>query len=389
MRKCCRIQRLTLMLLCFGIIHRCVQAAIITSVVENSAATSYANPIIVENGFGEDATAFSDRLHQWNSTSTSNALALPTFAGLGLVGQDYVRTSNDARAVPVNSAAYTITLSEDARVFLFLDTRTSEPAWLNAMNFERIATSGTDGHYLVGYDEGQTIEDLGVGVGASINTRAWIYTAKLAAGTHTLNGLGAGNNNYGIVATKANTVVGGVARLTGTTATPTLLRSSLGPATQAFADRAHRWMITESNFNSLSGLRGADLVQMSNDVRGVSATTPLYEVTLLEDSAAYLFLDDRYLATDLGWSWILQKGFSDTGVNIGIDETSDGINEHSVSVYKAFLSKGNHTFYGLENAGLNQYGLAFHAIPEPNRALLLFAGILSLVARRKRSPLTP
>lgn len=368
-----------------------VEAALIVS-VEKVGTTAHSAPVLIEGGFGEDVKAFSDRFHQWNGVSTTNDRRQPTLAGLGLVGKDYVQTANDARGISASQGAYRVTLAEEAQVFLFVDTRMAVPDWVASMGFVRIANGGTNGEYWVGYDEytqGATNDDLAVGPGVSINTQAWVYTARLGAGEHVFNGMGfAGNNNYGIVATKAGTVVGGVARVAGTNSTPALQRLAFGTGVKAFVDRDHLWVMQSTVLDALPGLQNADYIQLSNDARGASASSPLYEVTLLETSVAYLFLDNRYFGEhQVLHEWITALNFTDSGQELWIDEFADGSLNQTAKIYTTTLAAGVYSFNGLDmSSSMNQYGLAFHAVPEPVRGcLLLMAGGWMLGVKRRRA----
>ncbi|WP_138085912.1 hypothetical protein [Phragmitibacter flavus] len=361
-----------------------LRGAVVVSVMELPAAATYADPPAAGGIFGEDVAAFSDRLHQWNGVSTDVTRRQPTFAGLGLVGETYVQMANDARAVSATSGAYQVTLGEEAQVFLLIDTRQAVPAWVASMGFERVLNGGTDGEYRVGYDEGSGAADLGVGPGLSINTQAAVFTARLGAGVHVFNGLGfAGNNNYGLVTTRAGTVVGGVARAGGGNPTPALLRLGFASGVTAFVDRTHQFVVTSTVLAAVPGLAGADFVQTSNDARAFSATTALYEVTLLEDATAFLILDNRIGSAVP--AWIGEMGFVSTGQTLGIDEGGDGSINQTATIYQAQLGAGIWEFNGLEfGGGLNHYGLAFSAVPEPGRALLGALGLMGILTIRRR-----
>jgi|GEM_PF-5248281 len=383
-----KARQFALLSLLGGFLQTSSHAAIIVSATEQPAAASYADPVVVENGFGEDAKAFTDRFHQWNGVSTDNTRRHPTLAGLGLVGKDYVQTANNARAVAANDAAYQVTLSEDAQVFFFLDTRQTEPSWLTAMGFERIASSSSDGgFYRVGYDEGNDETQLGVGAGVDIATQAWVYTTRLSAGAHTFNGLGFnGNNNYGIVATQAGTLVGGIARIGSGNPTPALQRLAFNTGALAYVDRTHQWVVSAGVLNSLQGLEGADFIQTSNDARGASATEGLYEITLLEESRVYLFLDKRFYGeyAELH-QWMKTLGFTDSLFELGIDESGNGSIDQTADIYQTTLGPGVYQFNGLATTGgMNNYGIAFSAIPEPTQAVLMMTGLLALSLRRRR-----
>lgn len=76
---------------------------------------------IVRGGFGEDAVAFVDRLHEWNGIGETG---LPS----ELVGADYVMPFMDDKL----TAAFemTVSLSHDAELYVFWDDRCPPTAWL-------------------------------------------------------------------------------------------------------------------------------------------------------------------------------------------------------------------------------------------------------------------
>jgi len=356
-------------------------AGMLLSVTEPNPGI-YTAPVLVTGGFGEDVLAFSDRTHQWNSVSAAadNSARQPTIAGLGLVGKDYIRTANDARAISAANPAYQIELAQKSQVFLFLDARGTAPAWLSTMGFKLIPNSSSAGAYRIGVDEGGT--DAGPGLG--INNQSWVYTATLPAGTHTLNGAGMPSfNNFGIVATLAGTAVGGVTRLAGNTAKPALDRLAFSSGILTFSDRAVPNFVYTDPLPStmLELLDGADYVRTSNDARTTSTATALYEVTLLGPSQAFLFLDNRVTSPP---AWIAAMGFTPSSFSIGIDETGNSVANQTSRIYQAYLGAGTYNFFGQGTSGFNNYSLAFALVPEPSRALLLLLSLPLLLRRRRR-----
>jgi hypothetical protein len=146
----------------------------------------------------------------------------------------------------------------------------------------------------------------------------------------------------------------------------------------------------------------------------------LYEldVTLSQPATLYLFLDDRLGSTptgggmvggggmigggggmggaaavgfDLraaGMDWVTQMGFADTGLDIGIDSTGDGLADDLLSIFSVAVPAG--TVALLQQADRtgaddrHMYGVA--AIPEPATVALLAGGMLAIRCpwRRRR-----
>ena len=148
------------------------RADIITGAIDNGSGSE-----VVVGGLDEGVLAFIDRTYDWVS-----APGYDTIADMGLVGADYIKLANDDK----NQADYEIdvTLSQDAKVFLFWDERASVNSWIAALGF-------TDtGDRVIGLDAlGDIYEHI-------------VYTADLSAGTHTFGELGQSGSvsMYGIAA---------------------------------------------------------------------------------------------------------------------------------------------------------------------------------------------
>ncbi|MEZ5299327.1 MAG: hypothetical protein R3F11_01460 [Verrucomicrobiales bacterium] len=342
-------------------------SALITTVTEvGDPGGSYADPVLVQGGFGEDVDAFTDRTHEWNGSGG----AQPTVAGYGLQGADYVRTANDARAASAAAPLYEFGLSQPAYVYTFVDSRPAQPQWLADEGWQALGTT-------LGVDEGGD----GVGPGAGINNNSNVYVKRFEAGTHSINGMGTGGiNNYGFAATTWQSAVGSVRDLATTNAAPALQRLGFGDNIEAYTDRVHQWVSNPGDTISDFGIAGFDYIQTANDAKSTSQATDLYEVTLLSNARSLIFWDDRSAGSFPQWA--LDLGFADTGFNIGIDEGADGSINQQSSVYETFLTAGTYRFGGAGIGG-NNYGLAF-AIPEPSRALFLLVGALGLALRRRR-----
>ena len=118
----------------------------------------------------------------------------------------------------------------------------------------------------------------------------------------------------------------------------------------AFVDRNHEYNVIPMV------LVGAEYIKVANNDKA----TPNYEldVTLSQDAALFLLLDNRLghgqmtyedgylLDPDLlaaGMSWIINLGFVDTGLDIGVDEGGNGTIDRWSSVYAKEVSPGTTT----------------------------------------------
>ena len=144
----------------------------------------------------------------------------------------------------------------------------------------------------------------------------------------------------------------------------------------AFVDRNHQWNGLDST-GLPPFLAGADYIMPFNDdkfVRGLEI-----KVSILRPSMLYVFLDNNMAVPD----WV-KKGFSDTGVDIGLDcSRTEWHKDHSLgvgagrsvdfqfSVWKREIKvPGTYTLGGLQapkdrTQGFNMYGIAAVATGEP------------------------
>ena len=167
----------------------------------------------------------------------------------------------------------------------------------------------------------------------------------------------------------------------------------LGDGNGAFSDRPHVWA------NTPTELIGAEYVRTFNSDKTDSDVT--LTVTL-GNGILYLILDNRmgyadwaipfYVAdrefmnpilTAAGMDWVTAMGFTDTGLNIAIDEEYDGSINNWSSIFAKQVSAGTYTLFHqsdhLNSGNRNMYGIA--AIPEPMTLALLALG--GLIASRK------
>ncbi|MHC4676259.1 MAG: hypothetical protein ACYTBZ_27525, partial [Planctomycetota bacterium] len=135
---------------------------------------------------------------------------------------------------------------------------------------------------------------------------------------------------------------------TGTNSPPIIAPNSLDEDELCFGDRKHQ-------YNSIPiDLLGAEYVMVSNNDK--TELDYALDVTLSQIARMYLFLDNRLghdhspggdpnLNPNLYYSvagmvWVYDMGFTDTGLNIGIDEGGDGQINQWMSVYVGKFQPG-------------------------------------------------
>ncbi|QDT98912.1 FecR domain-containing protein [Gimesia aquarii] len=156
---------------------------------------------IVRGGFGEDAQAYVDRIHQWNSIGDEG---LPEF----LVGGDYVMTFNDSRTE--SKLQLKVELAVPSSLYILLDNRLQLPNWLT----KDFHDTGAD----VGMDEGRypgappsITRVVEKGPGSSIDRVFSVWkrntpaTGTITLGPSKLIGRGDGKSMYGVVAVPRHT----------------------------------------------------------------------------------------------------------------------------------------------------------------------------------------
>ncbi len=169
-------------------------AFLITAVSEtNGQPEGLAATISSGQSFGEDAPAFTDRVHQWNGVDAGGIPAL-------LSGAEYVQLANDSRGTA--NYTLTVTLGSHGSLYLLLDDRVSVPAWMT----DNLGLDFSDTGLNVGWDE----SPVDAGAGVSVDQTASVYLAHdtgnddasvLPAGDyHLFERGGTGASMYGVVA---------------------------------------------------------------------------------------------------------------------------------------------------------------------------------------------
>jgi hypothetical protein len=144
---------------------------------------------------------------------------------------------------------------------------------------------------------------------------------------------------------------------------PRIAPNPLNEDQLCFVDRTHQ-------YNSIpTYLIGAEYVMTANDDK--DNVNHELDVTLSEAVTVYLFLDNRIQGSAQGTGgqgvnpnlsgmpWVAAMGFTDTGDDIGIDESGDGDIDQWSSVFSKKFPAGTITLKGqLQGYGGNMYGVA-------------------------------
>ena len=143
---------------------------------------------------------------------------------------------------------------------------------------------------------------------------------------------------------------------------PEIAGDPLGEDVLTFVDRTHQYNeVPES-------LLGAQYVMTSNSDKTTTEYT--LSVSIAQDATLYLILDNRIGDTPGGldvdpvlpaqMSWVTDLGFTDTGLDIGIDEGGDGDIDQYSSVFELSVNGGDVLDLGVQDdsGSRNNYGVA-------------------------------
>jgi len=159
---------------------------------------------------------------------------------------------------------------------------------------------------------------------------------------------------------------------------------ALGNGSYAFVDRTHAYVDANATLEPFpTFLVGADYVLNANDDK--SDDNVLIDVTFSDQvTTVYLVIDNRVAVGDTKMAWVGALGFTDTGSDLGIDESKDGVANQLSSVWSLNVSGPTTITFGEQNDGgsRNMYGIA--AVPEPATLGLLAIGAVGVLIRRKR-----
>jgi hypothetical protein len=149
---------------------------------------------------------------------------------------------------------------------------------------------------------------------------------------------------------------------------PRVAREPLNEDSLSFVDRTHEYNEVPEE------IRGAQYIMVANDDKTVEDYA--IEIVLSYNAKVYLFLDNRLghgdipggdpnLSPDIVAAemyWVVDTGFADTGLNIGIDESGDGDIDQWSSVYALEAPAGSVMLLQQNDptnaGGRNMYGVA-------------------------------
>jgi len=163
---------------------------------------------------------------------------------------------------------------------------------------------------------------------------------------------------------------------------PLAIAGGLVEGARAFVDAPGTWT------DIPSALLGSDYICTENDDAGYGFAD--YSLIAAEDSYLYMFLDDRYIATNSVPQWMADMGFVDVGLDVLLDDSLPFSVFQSMSAMRAGDPV---SLYGLGydlQPAYDFYGIAVSSVmivPEPSTtALLALGGLLAVVRRKRRGP---
>jgi hypothetical protein len=157
-----------------------------------------------------------------------------------------------------------------------------------------------------------------------------------------------------------------IERRNSTNEAPVIAAEPLSENVPNFVDRSYAYVQVPAE------IVGAQYVRMANNDKRVDYFE--LDVTLAADAVLLLFIDNRVGNDDLTehpadyagitpnlsieMAWAANMGFADTGIDIGVDESGNGVASYWSSVYWKAASMGTITLFELDKGDRNMYGVA-------------------------------
>jgi len=180
---------------------------------------------------------------------------------------------------------------------------------------------------------------------------------------------------------QAGTIISSATKTAGNATAINLLSGGLVENVPAYSDRTHILV------DIPNALEGADMVQVSNSDK--SSNPYSVSVTFGRLAAMYVALDDRF-AQPLPWmndpaTTGLPTVFFNTGTKMKIDENANGSIDQSYTLWATIAPPGTYHTGVFGQSGNNYVIFGDNKlIPEPSSMVLAGAGLLGLVAARRR-----
>lgn len=178
--------------------------------------------------------------------------------------------------------------------------------------------------------------------------------------------------------------ISGIERRNSTNAAPAIAGAALGENSTSFVDRTYEYV------NVPGEILGAQYVKVANDDKRVVDYE--LDVMLAWEATLLLFIDNRTGNDGLGehpadyagitpdlsseMTWAADMGFEDMGVDIGVDESGNGVANYWSSVYRKEFEAGTITLLEqkLYDGGRNMYGVAAIAVSRPAKIIYVDDG---------------
>jgi len=171
--------------------------------------------------------------------------------------------------------------------------------------------------------------------------------------------------------------ISGIERRNSTNTAPVIAAEALSDNVTSFVDRAYEYVSVPAE------ILGAQYVKVANSDKTVADYE--MDVTLATQATLLLFIDNRTgndgltehpadyagitpnLSSEMAWA--ADMGFADMGVDIGVDESGNGVANYWSSVYWKEFSSGTITLLEQDAGGRNMYGVAAIAVSRPAKII--------------------